>query len=67
MSRINITLPKIESLAQLHSFFVITYCLSFHTQLRESMRNVGYHVIHGHKDVCMTLEQNLLDPNFKHF
>ena len=36
-------------------------------QLRESMRNVGYQVIHGHKDMCMTLEQNLLDPNSKHF
>ncbi len=36
-------------------------------QLRESMRNVGYHVIHDHKDVCMTLGQNLLDPNSKHF
>ncbi len=36
-------------------------------KLQESMRNVGYHVIHGRKDVCMTLGQNLLDPNSKHF
>jgi hypothetical protein len=31
------------------------------------MSNVGYHGIHGHKDVYMTLVQNLLDQNFRHF
>ncbi len=28
---------------------------------QESMHNVGYHVTHGHKDVCMIQEENLLE------
>ncbi len=31
------------------------------TLLQESMHNVGYHVTHGHKDVYMIQEGNLLD------
>ncbi len=28
--------------------------------LQESMHNVGYHITHGHKDVYMIQEENLL-------
>jgi hypothetical protein len=35
--------------------------------LQESMHNVGYHVTHGHKDVYMIQEENLLELSFKHY
>jgi hypothetical protein len=34
---------------------------------QESMHNVDYHVTHGHKDVYMIQEGNLLESNFKHY